>query len=169
MRQNRVCVMQHNYSLTLLRELGRQRLSATQRVQWYLSLTDAELWKNTSLDGYIFFKAQGLKIVSFSGCNSSFANALFLKLICHACLLQNNPGSSLWAAGGCLARLKPLSAPTGGPLFTLGPQQEEESLSILCPVSSPQDFRSCKFYWTFTIIIVLFLTTCIGVEIVYQS
>lgn len=27
MRQNRVCVMQHNYSLTLLRELGRQRLS----------------------------------------------------------------------------------------------------------------------------------------------
>lgn len=27
-----------------------------------------------------FFKAQGLKIVSFSGCNSSFANALFFKI-----------------------------------------------------------------------------------------
>lgn len=55
---DRVCVMQHNYARTLLRGLGKQRLSATQRVQWYLSLTDAELWKSESLDLYIFLKLE---------------------------------------------------------------------------------------------------------------
>lgn len=81
---------------------------------------------------YFFKKAQGLKFVFFSGCNSSFANALFLKKINLPCVpVTKQSRIQSVAAGRRLARLKPLSAPTGGPLFTLGPQQEEKSLSIL--------------------------------------
>lgn len=64
-----------------------------------------------------FFKARGLKLVSFFGCNFSFANALSSPLLCEPVTRQSH---ALWTAGRLLAQLKPLSTASGVPFFTLG-------------------------------------------------
>jgi hypothetical protein len=63
-----------------------------------------------------FLKAQGLKFISFSDCNLSFAYALFPPLLCEP---VTELSSDLWGADRLLVQLKPLSTPSCVPFFTL--------------------------------------------------